>query len=35
VSLLEAAVEEFHGWGHDVLVWDAVAPKTEQAKGLK
>jgi len=35
VSLLEAAVEEFHGRGYDVLIWDAIAPKTEQAKGLK
>jgi two-component system, NtrC family, response regulator AtoC len=35
VSLIEAAVEAFHGKGYDVLIWDAVAPKTEQAKGLE
>src|SRR5919109_896802 len=35
VSLVEAAVEEFNGRGYDVLVWDAVPPKTEQARGLE
>jgi DNA-binding NtrC family response regulator len=35
VPLIEAAVEEFNGRGYDVLIWDAVAPKTEQAKGLE
>lgn len=35
VPLVDQAMERFMAAGYDVLIWDAVTSKTEQAKGLE
>ncbi len=35
VPVIERAMEQFMATGYDVLIWDAVASKTEQSKGLE
>lgn len=35
MPLIEAANEKFKLGGYDVLIWDAIASKTEQSKGLE
>jgi DNA-binding NtrC family response regulator len=35
MPLMGGATEKFNMRGYDVLIWDAVASKTEQAKGLE
>jgi two-component system, NtrC family, response regulator AtoC len=35
VPVIERATEQFMATGYDVLIWDAVASKTEQSKGLE